>query len=128
MGAMEDHELTELTVHPSSPGQLILGSRVSRSSETALNPIQQLWTVSVNPVMSTCTSSPCLVPNSEWVSLGLTLTTPQLPKFLADLLEVAVVLVVDPDIPIKDDSVPSYLGDILVLSLSVRMPNHLKSR
>ena len=128
MGVMEDHELAELVVHPPSPSQLVLSSRISRSSGAASNPVQQLWTVSVNPVASTSTSSPYLTPNSEWMSPGLSLTMPQLPECLANLLEVAVVPVVEPDVLVKDNSVSSYHGDILVLSICVRTPNHLKSR
>ena len=69
-----------------------------------------------------------LAPNSERVSLRLNLLAPQLPKCSADLLEVAVVLAVEPDVPVENCPVPSYLEDILVLPLGVRTPDHLKSR
>ena len=59
--------------------------------------------------------------------MRLNLPTPQLPKCLADLLEVAVVPVVEPDVPVENCLVPSLLRDILMLPLSVRMLDHLKS-
>ena len=125
---MEDHKLTKLSAHPPSPSQLIFDSRAGGSRGTTPNPVKQLRAVCVDPMASTCTTSLCLTPDSKRVSLGLSLTTPQLSKCSADLLKVAVVPIVDPDVPVKDDSVTSYLRDILVLSLSIRTPNHLKSR
>ena len=124
---MENHELTKPVIHPLGPSQLVLSGRVNRSGGTASNPIQQLWTVGVNPVASTSTYLPYFVPNSERVSLRLNLPAPQLPKCSADLLEMAMVPVVEPDVSVKNCPVPSYLRDILVLPLGVRTPGHLKS-
>ena len=124
---MEDHELTKPVIHPPGPSQLVLSGRVNRSGGATSNPVQQLWTVGVNPVASTSTSPSYLMPNSERVSLRLNLPAPQLPKCPADLLEVAVVPAVEPDVPVKNCPVPSYLKDILVLLLGVRTLGHLKS-
>ena len=128
MGAMEDHEPTELVVHPPGPSQHVLSRRINKSGGATSNTVQQLWTVGVNLVASMSTSSLYLAPNLEWVSSRLRLTTPQLPECPADLLEVAVIPTVEPDVLVENSLVPSYLGDICMLPLGVRTPDHLKSK
>ena len=55
MRAMEDHELAKPVIHPPGPSQLVLSGRINMSGGAASNPVQQLWTVGVNPVESTST-------------------------------------------------------------------------
>ena len=124
---MEDHELAKPIIHPPGPSQLVLSGHVNRSGGAASNLVQQLWIVGVNPVASTSTSPSYLTPNSERVGLRLNLSALQLPKCSVDLLEMALVPTVEPDVSVKNCPVPSYLKDILVLPLGVRMPGHLKS-
>ena len=90
------------------------------------SPVQQLRVVDVDPVMSTAASTPSLSPNLVRRRERLNLPTPQLSKHLADLLEVAMVLAVDPNVPGKNDLITGNLWDILVFPLSIGAPDHLK--
>ena len=91
---IEDHQLIELRVHPRCSSQLVLNGSIGRSQGATLNPVQQLWTVCINLVAETSTSSSCLTLDSEWLRLGLSLMTSQLVEHLVDLLEMAEVPVV----------------------------------
>ena len=90
------------------------------------SPVQQLRSVDVDPVTSAAAPALSLPPNLVRRRERLNLPTPQLSKCPADLLEVAVVPTMDPNVPSKNDPIMCNLWDIFVFPLNIGALDHLK--